>query len=230
MYLRLRGESVRTRVGACLKSGGTLPHRRTEDVDLMRTVHRSLLAPALAIALAVAPSLALAAPALSSAVSGRILAADLKTPAAGLSVQAVPDGAKEPLARATTDARGRFQLEGLPAGRYLLVLYDAQGAPLAAAPIVAEQATMSVTLALPKPGTLAPGQAEGEKKDDEKKDDKEAAAATKSGFSAWVSSPTGATIVLLASAILVAVGADQLTNDDTDTKEISPPSPTLPPR
>jgi hypothetical protein len=169
-----------------------MPHRRTEDVDLMRTVHRSLLAPALALALAVAPSLALAAPALSSAVSGRILAADLKTPAAGLSVQAVPDGAKEPLARATTDARGRFQLEGLPAGRYLLVLYDAQGAPLAAAPIVAEQATMSVTLALPKPGTLAPGQAEGEKKDDEKKDDKEAAAATKSGFSAWVSSPTGA--------------------------------------
>ncbi len=193
----------------------------------MRTVHRSMLALALACALAVAPSLALAAPALSSAVSGRIVAADLRTPAVGLSVRAVPDGAKEPLAQATTDARGRFQLQGIPAGRYLLVLYDAQGAPLAAAPIVAEKATMTVTLALPAPGTLAPGQTEGEQKDDEKKD--EAAVATKSGFSAWVSSPTGATIVLLASAVLVAVGADQLTDDDTDTDEISA-SPATPSR
>lgn len=193
----------------------------------MRTVHRSMLALALACALAVAPSLALAAPALSSAVSGRIVAADLRTPAAGLSVRAVPDGAKDPLAQATTDARGRFQLQGIPAGRYLLVLHDAQGAPLAAAPIVAEQAAMTVTLALPAPGTLAPGQTEGEKKDDEKKD--EAEAATKSGFATWVSSPAGATIVLLASAVVVAVGADQLTDDDTDTNEI-PASPAAPTR
>jgi hypothetical protein len=229
VYLAVRGELVRKRVGACLENGGARPHRRTEDFDLMRTVHRSLLALALAFALALAPSLALAAPALSSAVSGRIFASDLKTPAAGLSVQAVPDGAKEPLARATTDARGRFRLLGIPAGRYLLVLYDAQGAALAAAPIVAEKAALSVTLALPPPGSLAPGQTEGEKKD-EKKDDAEATVETKSGFSAWVSTPTGATIVLLASATLVAIGADQLTNDDTETEELSSPSPTLPPR
>ena len=216
MYLRASGESVRKRVGDCLEGNGARPRRSREDVDLMRTVHRSMLALALAFALAVAPSLALAAPALSSAVSGRIFAADLKTPAAGLSVQAVPEGAKEPLARATTDARGRFQLQGIPAGRYLLVLYSGQGEPLAAAPIVAEQPAMSVTLALPPPGSLAPGQTE----ETPKKEDSSTEAAPKSGFSTWVSSPTGATIVLLASAILVAVGADQLTNDDTDTKEI----------
>ena len=190
----------------------------------MRTVHRSSLALVLASALALAPSLALAAPAQSSAVSGRIFAADLKTPAAGLSVQAVPDGAKEPLARATTDARGRFQLQGIPAGRYLLVLYDAQGAALAAAPIVAEKAAMSVTLALPKPGSLAPGQT-GEAP----KEESEGEAATKSGFAAWISSPSGATIALLAGATLVAIGADQLTDDDTDTEEIST-SPVLPAR
>lgn len=195
-----------------------------EDVNLMRTVQRNLLALALAFALALAPSFALAAPALSSAVSGRIFAADLKTPAAGLSVQAVPDGAQEPVARATTDARGRFQLQGIPAGSYLLVLFDAQGTPLAAAPIVAEKAAMSITLALPKPDPLAPGQT-----DEAKKDPPAAEPATKSGFAAWVSSPVGATVVLLGSAIVVAVGADQLTNDDTDTTEITT-SPVLPPR
>jgi hypothetical protein len=215
LYLRLWGESVRERVGACLEGGGTRPHRRTEEFDLMRTVHRNLLAVALAFALALAPSLALAAPEHSSAVSGRVFAADLKTPAAGLSVQAVPDGAKEPLARATTDPRGRFQLQEIPAGHYLLVLYDAQGAPLAAAPIVAEKAAMSITLALPEPGSLAPGQTE-----EPKKDEPATEAAPKSGFSTWVSSPVGATVVLLASATIIAVGADQLTNDDTDTTEI----------
>lgn len=187
----------------------------------MRTVRRSSLALVLASALALAPSLALAAPVQSSAVSGRIFAADLRTPVAGLSVQAVPNGAKEPLARATTDARGRFQLQGIPAGRYLLVLYDAQGAALAAAPIVAEKAAMSVTLALPEAGSLAPGQT-GAAPGDE-------TPAEKDGFSAWISSPTGATIALLAGAILIAIGTDQLTNDDTDTKEI-PASPASPSR
>jgi hypothetical protein len=180
----------------------------------MRTVHRNLLATALAFALALAPSFALAAPELSSAVSGRVFAADLKTPAAGLSVQAVPDGAKEPLARATTDLRGRFQLQEIPAGRYLLVLFDAQGVPLAAAPIVAEKAATTITLALPEPDSLAPGQAE-----EAPKDETNVEAGAKSGFSTWVSSPVGATVVLLASATIVAVGADQLTNDDTDTEE-----------
>jgi hypothetical protein len=188
----------------------------------MRTVHRTLLALALAFAIAVAPSVALAAPASASAVSGRIFAADLRTPAAGLSVQALPDGAREPVARATTDIQGRFALQGLPAGRYLLVLYDAQGTPLAAAPLVADKAAMTVALALPAPDALAPAQtAEGETKKDDEKKDEEAAATTKSGFSAWVSSPTGATVVLLASAVVVAVAADQLTNDDTDTNEIT---------
>ncbi len=181
----------------------------------MKTAHRSSLVVALAFALALAPSFALAAPALSSAVSGRIFAADLKTPAAGLSVQAVPDGAKEPVARATTDLRGRFQLQEIPAGRYLLVLYDPQGAPLAAAPLVAEKAAMSITLALPKPGSLAPGETQ-----EAPPGESNVEAATKSGFSTWVSSPVGATVVLLASATIVAVGADQLTNDDTDTKEM----------
>ena len=176
----------------------------------MRTVHRNLLAVTLAFALALAPSFVLAAPALSSAVSGRVFAADLKTPAAGLSVQAVPDGAKEPVARATTDLRGRFQLQEIPAGHYLLVLYDAQGAPLAAAPLVAEKAAMLITLALPEPGSLAPGQT----------DEPPTEPTPRSGFSTWVSSPVGATVVLLASATVVAVGADQLTNDDTDTTEI----------
>jgi hypothetical protein len=188
----------------------------------MRTVHRTLLALALAFAVAVAPSVALAAPASASAVSGRIFAADLKTPAAGLSVQALPDGAKEPVARTTTDLQGRFAMQGLPAGRYLLVLYDAQGSPLAAAPLVADKAAMTVTLALPAADVLAPGQtAEGEKKEEGEKKGDEAAATTRSGFSAWVSSPTGATIVLLASAVVIAVAADQLTNDDTDTDEIT---------
>jgi len=136
-------------------------------------------------------------------------------------VQAVPDGAKEPLARAMTDARGRFQLQGIPAGRYLLVLYDAQGAALAAAPIVAEKAAMSVTLALPKPGSLAPGQTEEAPEDDSDGE--------KSGFSTWISSPAGATIALLAGATLIAIGADQLTDDDTDTDEI-PASPASPAR
>lgn len=186
----------------------------------MKPVHRSSLVPALAFALALAPSLALSAPAPSSAVSGRVFTADLKTPAVGLSVQAVPDGAKDPLVRATTDARGRFQLQGIPAGRYLLVLSDAQGTPLAAAPLTADKPAMSVTLALPKAGSLAPGQSETPAEETE----------VESGFGTWISSPTGATVTLLAATILVAVGVDQLTDDDTDTEEISPPSPTLPPR
>jgi hypothetical protein len=189
----------------------------------MRTVHHRSLALVTAFALAAAPSLVIAAPATTSSVSGRVYAADLKTPAAGLTVQAVPDGAKEALARSTTDARGRFQLQGLPAGKYLLVLLDEAGTPLAAAPHVMAQANSSVTLALPPPGALAPAQSE-EKKEGEPETKK----SEKSGFATWVSTPAGATIVLVASAVLVAWGADQLTDDDPDTVEIPATSPSLP--
>ncbi len=186
----------------------------------MSDLRRTMLALVTAFALAVAPTLVIAAPAAATInLDGRVFAADRTTPAAGLTVQAVPDGAKEPRAQTTTDRTGRFHLLGMPAGEYLLVLLDASGTPLAAAAVTAEGPASSVVLALPGTDPLAPAFASDENQEEqataEPGDDSD-----DSGFAVWVSSPVGATITLVAAATILAVGARQLTKDDNDKKDI----------
>jgi hypothetical protein len=164
-----------------------------------------------AMILANAP-LAVAAPASMSKVTGRVFGTDLVTPATALTVQAIPDGAKEPAGTTTTDERGRFRLSGLPAGRYLLLLVDAAGTPVAATPVVTRAGErQDLTLALPdrKAGetATAPAQAGG--------------AAAKTGFWAWLSGPVGATAVLVGGALVLAAGANSVTDNDDAEPPVS---------
>ncbi|MBP7147040.1 MAG: carboxypeptidase regulatory-like domain-containing protein [Acidobacteria bacterium] len=151
---------------------------------------------------------ALAATAPTAAVRGRVFSADLKTPAPGLMVQAIPDQGGDPLAQATTDAKGRFALAGLPDGTYVLLLSDGKGAPMAAARVTANAGkTETVALALPeKTGTttLAPS-------------------ARRLG--AWISTPLGATVTLVAAAVVIGLAADDLTDDDESRENLPPVSP-----
>lgn len=179
---------------------------------------RNTLALVTALALATAPTLVNAAPvAATSRLGGRIFAADRRTPAAGLTVQAVPEGAKEPRSETTTDRTGRFQLHGVPAGEYLLVMLDASGTPIAAAPVTAAGPGTDVVLALPAPNSLAP--AVEEEEEDEGTSEEQGEDGGRSGFAVWVSTPTGATITLVSAATLLAIGAKQLTDDDDDRKD-----------
>ncbi len=165
---------------------------------------RALVAFAASVAIVLGQvPLVVAAPTSLSKVTGRVFATDLVTPAASLTVQAIPDGAKEPAGTTQTDAKGRFRLSDLPAGRYLLLLSDASGSPVAATPVVTRAGErQDLTLALPdrKPGetATAPG------------------AALKGGLWAWLSSPVGATVALVGGAVVLAAGAKSATDSDDE--------------
>lgn len=165
----------------------------------------------LAIALAFAPIAAVAAPQPDSAsLSGRVFAADFKTPLAGIDVQLVPQGEKRLAAETFTDESGRFAVDGLPVGVYTVVLIDENFSPLAAAEIdlsVHEEVSLAVPEARPGEAAAAPAQAGGG-----------------GGFLAWLSTPLGATVALVAGATVVAIGADSLTDDEPDQQD-TPVSP-----
>lgn len=142
-------------------------------------------------------SLAVSAP---SGIAGRVFREDLVTPAANLGVKAIPDGAKDVLAEARTDAKGRFALAGLPAGAYLLLLTDPKGTPLAATRLTTRVGERSdLTLALPDqtPGQnpAAPGQSQTPRVP-------------------WISTTLGATVVLVGAAIVLVAGAKSVTDND----------------
>ncbi|GAB4371070.1 MAG: hypothetical protein Kow0062_06320 [Acidobacteriota bacterium] len=164
----------------------------------------ALVVAALAIG-PVAPTLAAPTPA-PAVLEGRVLSPDLSEPMPDLAVSAIPEGAKEPVARAATDEKGRFAFEGLAAGRYILLLESAPGTPVAAAPVEALAGKRQrITLALP---AVAPAQAGG-----------------KGGFGAWVSTPVGATITAVVSAIIVGVLVDSALGDDEEQQDLSPVAP-----
>ncbi len=177
----------------------------------MTSLSKAALVVSIVLGLAAGPlPVALAAPASSSsAVTGRVFQPNLTAPAADLTVQAYPDGAKAPVASVTTDAKGRFELNALPAGHYVLLLSNKQG-PVAATKIETREGTrQELTLALPdrKPGegSMAPAAAHG-------------------GFAAWLATPVGATVAVVATAVVVSVGAHQITKDDNKTEPPVSPS------
>jgi len=178
---------------------------------------RSFLAAVLCLALAAGtlpPVLAAPAASRDAHLAGAVFGADLRTPAKGLEVRALPSGEKTPVATAVTDRRGRFDLGDLPAGEYLLVLVrPEEEIPVAAARVTARTGDATpVVLALP--GADAPAEAP----------------AASSGFAAWIATPIGATVTLVAAAVVIAVGADSL-SDNTETREDEPPaSDSFPPR
>ncbi len=150
-----------------------------------------------------------AGPAASAALEGRVLSPDLSRPMADLSVSLIPEGANEPTTRTTTDAKGRFGLQGLAAGRYILLLESAAGQPVAAAPVEAIAGERQrITLALPAVSPAATGDEGG-----------------KSGFGRWISTPVGATITAVLAAVIVAVAVDQAIGDDDEEQDLSPSVP-----
>ncbi len=177
----------------------------------MTSLKKAALVVTVVLGLAAGPlPAAFAAPSTTpSAVVGRVFQPNLVSPAADLTVQAYPDGAKAPVASVTTDAKGRFELHALPAGHYVLLLSTKQG-PVAATKIETREGTREeLTLALPdrKPGegSMAPG-------------------ATHGGFAAWLATPVGATVAVVATAVVVSVGAHQITKDDNKSEPPVSPS------
>jgi hypothetical protein len=169
----------------------------------------------------------LSAPALTR-ISGRVFDHDLVTPAADLTVQAIPENAKAPLASGQTDHRGRFRLQGLPADNYILLLSDAAGAPVAAARVETRTASSRiVTLALPEtpPEGAAPPAGGSASKPSEKKGTVEK---KHRGILAWISTPVGATVALVAGAVVLAAIANQATKDKKDNINEFPITPTSP--
>lgn len=200
---------------------------------------RSVLVPILALAMSLGPiPIAFSGPSPAAArLTGRIFEPDLVTPATDLTVQAYPEGAKTPVAVCKTDHRGRFDIEDLPAGPYVLLMWRNSDAPLAAARVdVPAGSRRIVALALPDPppeGTPpAAGQppaegkppAEGQPPASPTKP--AAPPKKKGGLLKWMSTPVGATVVLVAAAAVLAVAADELTKKET-VPEL-PPSPTAP--
>ncbi len=171
---------------------------------------RSFLAAVLCVALSAGAPLAVLAapaPARDAHLAGSVFGADLRSPAAGLEVRALPAGGKTPVATAVTDRRGRFDLGDLPAGEYLLVLVrPEEKAPVAAARVTAHRGDATpVVLALP--GAKAP----------------EGAPAASSGIAAWIATPLGATVTLVAAAVVIAVAADSV-SDNSETRTDEPPA------
>lgn len=181
----------------------------------MSTWIRPRLSLLLAAALMFAPLAAVASPAdAERTLDGRVFEADLETPMAGVSVQVTDQAKRELLAKAVTDDEGRFHLEGLEARAYTLVLLDADSQPLAAAEVdVARhsEVALAVPEARPGEGQAAPGQS----------------GATGGGIAAWLASPVGATVALVAGATVVAVAAESATDDDEPAAEV-PVSPSEP--
>ncbi|MFN7965811.1 MAG: carboxypeptidase regulatory-like domain-containing protein [Acidobacteriota bacterium] len=173
----------------------------------------ALLMLTISITSPLSPALASSA---TAAIDGRVFDAALTHPLAGIIVSATSQGAKEPLASVVTDTKGRFRFKGLPGGDYMLLLIDRGGVPLAAAAIKAPAgAERSVLLGLP--AALSKGK---------QSTDTAASAGGKKALAAWFSSPVGATIVLVASAVVIAVAADELlTKNDEEPLVASPSTP-----
>ena len=170
---------------------------------------RSLLVVTLCLALAVGtsfPVLAASAPTGGAHLAGSVFGPDLRTPAAGLEVRVLPAGEKEPITRTVTDRRGRFDAGQLPAGEYLLVLVrEGEREPVAAARITARAGEdRPVVLALPGA------------------DAAEAAPAASSGLAAWIATPLGATVTLVAAAVVIGVAADSMADDTERQPDASP--------
>lgn len=157
---------------------------------------------------AIAP--VLAAPTHDTSLRGRVFDSDLATPMAGLDVQAFAEGKAVPAARATTDDRGAFLLDGLAEGNYLILLSRSEDEPLAATEvrITRSSAEQVISLAIPDEGDEA---AEG---------GSEAATPKKGGgFKAWLKTPLGATLAIIVSAIALAFVADEVTDDNPRVPE-----------
>lgn len=177
----------------------------------MITSGRHFLAFLLTFILVFGPSsLLLASPEIAQGtLKGRLFAADLVHPAPEVIVQAVQEGSKTPLATTKTDAQGRFSFSRVPVGDVLLVLSQKEGTPLAAAVVSAQAGkTRTITLALPDPknagaGPLTPAVAHGK------------------GFAAFFSTPLGATVAILAGAIIVG-GVAESSTDSADEPPSSP--------
>lgn len=155
----------------------------------------------------------LASPA-TAGIDGHVFDSTLTHPLAGLTVSIVPDGSKEAVASTVTDPRGRFRLKGLPGGAYLLLLMDSGGVPLAAAEIEAT-AGVQRTVSLALPGPSGKKKAGGEAT---------ASAGGKKALAAWITSPAGSTLVLVASAVVLAVAADKVLTKNDERPLVASPS------
>ncbi len=172
---------------------------------------RRIFALLLTLAVSAAPCL-LASPVETSHIHGRVFAPDFRTPVPNLAVEAYTKVSAEPVAKAVSDEKGRFELPGLRHGEYMLVLRDASGTALAAAPVATEAGRPAeLTLALP---AVRPGE--------------QPVAPAATGGGSWLSTPIGATVALVLTATLVAVAADELTDDDPEREDLDPPSPDAP--
>lgn len=179
----------------------------------MGTMARPAVALALALSLSVAPVFS-AAPELAQ-VRGRIFTADLASPAAGLDVQAIPDGAKTPVAATATDDRGSFRFAELLPGEYTLVFTNDAGSPVAASKVNAVAGEkQALTLALPSP--LAPGETTPAPGEEGKK---------RRGLLGWISTPLGAVVAAVVVAVGVGIAVDQATDDDEDEPDVTPVQP-----
>ena len=141
-----------------------------------------------------------------SRIEGRVFTADLRDVVAGLDVHAIPTGERDALRNTVTDRDGRFSLEGLPAGRYTLVLSD-EGEPVAAAEITANAGyNQPVSLALP---TVDIGQS---------------AIAPNVAGASFITTWWGATLVLVGAAAVISFTADDLTADNPEREFLGSPS------
>ena len=184
---------------------------------------RSLLACVLTLALILGQIPAvLAAPAANSRISGRVFETDLITPAADLVVQAYPEGKPAPLAAGRTDEKGRFLLKGLPAGSFVVLLVTEQGQALAATRVqMNNDEHKKLLLALPQESAEKPP--EGGEKPPEGAE--AATPAKKGGILSWMSTPVGATVTIVAAALVLSVAADELTSSTPPPPPVTPTSP-----
>ena len=189
----------------------------------MSVPRQRVLAALLSLVLALGSTPVFATPALTSTVDGRIFDSDLATPMPRLQVSAYAEGSAEPSATASTDGRGRFRLDGLSGGAYLLLLAEESGKPLAAAEIAMEAGrNQVVTLALPErvpaSGALAPGAADDEQEEGEGEGEGSEAKG-ESRFGKWLKTPLGATIAILLSAVALSYAADEFTDENPRVPE-----------
>ena len=191
---------------------------------------RSLLACVLTLALILGQIPAVfAAPAASSRISGRVFETDLITPAADLLVQAYPEGQPAPLAAGRTDEKGRFLLKGLPAGSFVVLLVTEQGQALAATRVqMNNDEHRKLLLALPQESAEKPPESAEKPPEVGEKPPEGAEAATpakKGGILSWMSTPVGATVTIVAAALVLSVAADELTSSSPPPPPVTPTSP-----
>ncbi|RMG45371.1 MAG: carboxypeptidase regulatory-like domain-containing protein [Acidobacteria bacterium] len=178
-----------------------------------------------AAALLLQPVALLAAPAPEMArIHGNVLAPDLKSPAAGIEVRAIPAAAPGKALSARTDEAGRFLFPRLSPGAYVLLLASRSGEPLAAARVVASPGEdRTVHLGLPR---LAPGEsavAPAEAAEGGEGGDAGEAPKKDRGFRHFIKTPVGATILFVVGAVVFAGVGDALTDEAQELVEQEPP-------